>query len=432
MKLPILLNAKTTKELVTIDTHKKITTSINEYLNEDKFNYVVTSDNLKEVKKNNTELNKSKDLIKEVAKKLIDSESQDINTFKTNLKEYLELFENKRQDRLKDIEVFESQTKDKLKALLFEYCNKQVETLSIRAEFDDINYNDLVLVSNYNEKGNSIAKSCRDKLDMRIQQCKTKQDKYDMRLLQLENICYQNGLESPLTLNHIQGIINEPNDEVYNEKLNKLINDELERVANIKKQLEHKAEIEAKNKVNEQISKIRSAFQKPYGMMCIADLEIELSNIQRFDISIFDLCLSTAEYEKKEAITKINQALFAKRKAVEEENTVNVTVEEVTPFETPISDLKDDYNPFDVPIVSSGTVNIKPNGVKLGDIEATPSYDLSNVNLEDGQKVVLIKTVFKVICDDDMDNEDILNAVKDEFKGAGLSEDDFLSFEVVE
>lgn len=423
-QLALLVNGKSTKELIKVEVHTQIHQSIDEYLCEDRFNYLVTTDNLKEVKSNNTELNASIKVIKDFGKKLVDLESEDINTFKSNIKEYWEKIEAKRQSRIKEIEVFENETKLSLVELIVSYILEQYTILNIKNEFQSVSYNDLILISNITAKG-ALTKGVKDSLNMRLQICKSSQDKYDMRVLQLENICYKMGLETPLTVNHIQGIIYEENDDIYNDKLTKLINDELERVENIKLQLQKKADNEAKEKVNAQIKIANDTFLQPWGMMELETLENKRNAIANYDISVFNLCLDHAKTLQERAITFINQTIWGKRKVLEDSK--KVIEDMITPFDEEKKEV--------VIAVPTETQNIQvdfdfsdvQSDENIQDIEPFVPYEKDNTN--EDEKILVAK--FKIAGTTGLTNDEVLAAVRDILFNAGICDDSLVTLEVL-
>lgn len=391
MDLEMLTNGKNTKELVPQTTHYKIVQRIADLLGEEKFNYIVTNQNLKEVKKNNVELNSSIKLIKEFGKKLVDSESADINTFKMNIKEYCNLFETKRQNRLKDIEVFESETRELLQKIIIDYIKNN--TLEIRVEFSiNIQYLDLILVSNISSKG-TLAKKCRDTLEMRIQASKSKQDRYDMRILSLENICFKNGLEIPLNKSHIQGIIDIEDDTVYQTKLLALIDSEVARNIEIKNRLEGKIKADeqkdAADKLNKEKQEVNNIFLRSYGLMEIKLLKTELERIKSLSTKQFGTCLEYAFDLKNNAITQIESCIWAKEKALE--------------------DAKKQEN--------------KKNYV-------TPTIP-EEVPIEIGNRIYNIKLVFKIKSKIGTDKEKILKKMRKLLEDVGINDDSLVSLEVL-
>lgn len=240
----VLLNEKaSTRDLVKVESHEKIVADIEGYLAEDRFNYVVTNDNLAQVKKDNADLNKTKKVLSDTAKVIINKESETINSFKANVKSYVEMIENKRVARNEDVATFENKTKKLILELCEEYVSEN--TKSIRPEFMKVSIGDMDKLS-YATSTGKLSKSAKDVLDGRISECLNKQMKYDLRVSNLANLCYQNGLEAPLTEQHIQGIVFIDDDNIYADKVAKLINDEIERFARIKESERLKAEREAK------------------------------------------------------------------------------------------------------------------------------------------------------------------------------------------
>lgn len=417
-QLALLVNGKSTKELVKVEVHTQIHQSIDTYLSEDRFNYLVTTDNLKEVKSNNTELNASIKVIEDFGKKLIDLESEDINTFKSNIKEYCEKIESKRKARIEEIEAFESVTKLQLSNLILDYIDEQFALLNIRDEFKKVSYIDLVLISNITAKG-ALTKGVKDSLNMRLQICKSSQDKYDMRVLQLENICYKMGLETPLTVNHIQGIIHEENDDIYNDKLTKLINDELERVANIKAKMKKQLEEDAAKVVNIQIKKANEIFLQPWGMMDIEILENKKIAIENYDISVFDLCLDHAKGLKEKAIAFINQAIWGKNKALEDAK--NVIDEMVTPFE--------DVKKQEIIIIDTPMQENQSFAYYDGEqIPLTEPFVPFEKQKED-EKMIVAK--FKITGTTGLSNDEVLTAIREILFNAGICDDSLVSLEVL-
>jgi hypothetical protein len=452
-QLALLVNGKSTKELVNIEVHTQIHQSIDAYLSEDRFNYLVTTDNLKEVKLNNTELNASIKVIKDFGKKLVDLESEDINTFKSNIKEYCEKIDAKRKVRIEEIDVFENETKMLLSDLLINYILHQYDILNIRDEFKKVNVSDLVIISNITAKG-ALTKSVKDTLNMRLQICKSSQDKYDMRLLQLENICYKNGLETPLTLNHIQGIIYEDNDIIYLDKLTKLIDDEIERVVSIKAQLQKKADDEAELKVKQQIKEINDIFLQPWGMLELETLQSKIKEINDYNLEPFKLCFDHAKASKVRAITFINQAIWSKEKALEDSKRVIDSM--ITPFEEVVNNTTDTISEkFD--ISQHELLKDIPENIRVcafDDTENDKTINITKVSADsmsfayyDGEQIPLIEPFvpyektnedekiivakFKISGTSGLSNDEVLTAIKEILFNAGVDDESLVSLEVL-
>lgn len=433
-ELALLINGKSTKELVSIDVHTKINQSIDNYLSEPRFNYLVTVDNLKDVKSNNTELNASIKIIKDFGKKLVELESDDINIFKSNIITYWSKIDLKREKRKEDIKVFEDETRIILKDLTIEYINEQYLSLDIKEYFRKVSYKDLVIISNINssrtESGDikaSLKKGVKDSLNIRLQQCKSTQDKYDMRLILLENICYKNGLETPLTVNHVQGIIFEEDETIYQEKLARLIKDEIERVETIKSKLQKKADDEAALKVNQQMKEIDNIFLQPWGMMELETLQSKIKEITDYNLEPFRLCFDHAKASKIRAVTFINQSIWGKEKALED--TKKVIEDMATPFEDiPNTEIviMQESEPKEIQIKFDFS---KP---EISDDEETIFIDEPFVPYEkedEDEKIIVAK--FKINGTSGLSNDEILSSIKEILFNAGVDDESLISLEVL-
>jgi len=424
-ELALLINGKSTKELVSIDVHTKINQSIDNYLSEPRFNYLVTVDNLKDVKSNNTELNASIKIIKDFGKKLVELESDDINIFKSNIVEYWSKIDLKREKRKEDIKVFEDETRIILKDLTIQYINEQYLSLDIKEYFKKVSYDDLIIISNITKAG-SLSKSIKDSLNIRLQQCKSTQDKYDMRLILLENICYKNGLETPLTVNHVQGIIFEEDETIYQEKLSRLIKDEIERVETIKAKLQKKADNEAALKVNQQMKEINDIFLQPWGMMELETLQSKIKEITDYNLEPFRLCFDHAKASKTRAITFINQAIWGKEKALED--TKKVIEDMVTPFEDiPNNEITimQELEPKEIQIqFDFSKPEIIDNEEKIFIDEPFVPYEKEN----DDEKIIVAK--FKINGTSGLSNDEILSSIKEILFNAGVDDESLIGLEV--
>lgn len=415
-KFELITTGKSTKQLIKKVTHEKMLEQVKEYLSEHKFNYVVTAENLKEVKDNNAELNKTSKFLKEFSKQLIDAESQDINNFKENIKTYTDMIEEKRQQRLSAINEYESKTRDTVKVLISEYINERYITLGIREQYQNTSGDDLALISNFNEKTITLSKKCRDTLDTRIQLCKFSQDRYDLRVAQLKNVCYENGLTVPLEVSHIQGIINLENESEYQSKLNDLIKDEISRHERIKQQQEeqHKRDLESKDieiRKQQQEKEINNYFVKPFEVMLNSESEAlyTLEKLQAIDVSNFDLCYEYAKSMQLKAVNRIqdwiNKHRYLKEQEQQKEVHISSTTDDLTPFETPNAE------------------NHRP--VKVVEEYPKPKQ------IDNENKELHVNAVFKVTCPNEFSNEDIVNGIKELLLKAGCDEDNIVKVEVV-
>lgn len=249
MELIPFNSENTTTSLIKEEKHEVIVKAIQSYLNEPRFNHIVTSDNIAQVKKDNAELNKSKKYIADTTKEIVERESKTINKFKENSKEYQQMIEDKRLDRIEKIEVFENETRAaiQLEAQAYYQDNKE----SLRDYFDKVDLSDMTKLSYLTSTG-KLSKEAKSVIDSKIQECMLKQNRYDLRVSNLKVVCFERGLTEPLTENHIQGIVFIDDEQQYSFKLDTLINDELIRIDRLKKQIEEKAREDERKKIEEE------------------------------------------------------------------------------------------------------------------------------------------------------------------------------------
>jgi ribosomal protein L17 len=104
-------------------------------------------------------------------------------------------------------------------------------------------------LSKYATKTMTIAKPGKDEIDKRINEKLALQNKVDLRLSNLENICLRAGIE-PLTIEHIQGFLFEI-DERYEIKLKVLIDAEIKRSEAVKARVEAETRKEVAEEQNQ-------------------------------------------------------------------------------------------------------------------------------------------------------------------------------------
>lgn len=392
MQISILNEKATTKNLVTVKNHGAIGLEIGMYLEEDRFNYIVTAENIADVKKSNAELNRSAKLIKDTAKLIIENETKSVTEFKANTKMYLDEIEAKRTQRLKDIEVFESETKGKLRELLLDYVD--TKRGDMRDEFHNVSIEDLIKLSNLTVKG-ALTKSAKDGVKAKIQVCLNKQNRYDLRVANLKVVCFENGLTVPLDATHIQGIVFEDIEEKYQDELLALIVAELDRVKKIEERIQKDADIKAQREAKSNSDKLLKVQLEEKYLFLIPDASSEdLENIQR-ELINYDASV----------LININTAISNRTNALyfEAQQVVN---------ETPQQEVK----PF---------VDTRPPEHRGSDTE--PPMEA----VEDGKKVVTVVARFEVLVPDTFPDEKVVIALGKKLESAGITSDSLKSLEVV-
>ena len=234
--LPILVLLEENKKIVVLNTeHEAILNHIENELKANKYNSIVTMDNFSSMKESSLELGKISKAISRFRIDKKDSEMEDINLFDANFKSYCTLIDAKQSEIKKGLEVFEAETRKQILEVCTKYLVEQYKEKDLRVEFRIIDISDMTL-SKYATKTMTIAKPGKDEIDKRINEKLALQNKVDLRLSNLENICLRAGIE-PLTIEHIQGFLFET-DERYEIKLKVLIDAEIKRNEAVKQRVE--------------------------------------------------------------------------------------------------------------------------------------------------------------------------------------------------
>ena len=242
--LPILVLLEENKKIVVLNNeHEAILNHIKNELKADKYNSIVIMDNFNSMKESSLELGKISKAISRFRIDKKDSEMEDINLFDANFKSYCTLIDAKQSEIKKGLGVFEAETRKQILEVCTKYLVEQYKEKDLRVEFRTIDISDMTL-SKYATKTMTIAKPAKDEIDKRINEKLALQNKVDLRLSNLENICLKAGIE-PLTIEHIQGFLFET-DKRYEIKLKVLIDAEIKRseAAKIKVQEETRKAIE--------------------------------------------------------------------------------------------------------------------------------------------------------------------------------------------
>lgn len=235
-KLPIEVLLEDKKKIVIFNSeHEAILEHITNELNADKYNSIVTENNIDAMEQASKELGKISKAISRFRIDKKDSEMEDINIFDANFKSYCTLIDAKQTEIKKGLEVFEEKTRKQILELCQKYLVEQYKEQNLRVEFRIIDISDMTL-SKYATAKMAISKQGKDEIDKRINEKVALQNKVDNRILSLENTCLKAGIE-PLTVEHIQGFLFET-DERYATKLELLINAEIKRNDSAKARVE--------------------------------------------------------------------------------------------------------------------------------------------------------------------------------------------------
>ena len=189
---------------------------------------VVTGDTLPDAKRMATHLNKLKGEIAKRRKECVSAVSAPIKDFESKVKDLETMCEDGRQKILGQVATFEAETLKRARAELDTYVTEWYEERGIQPEFRAVVVDDLVKLGALTTTGR-LAKGTKDALNGRLGACQIKQQRTALRLSQLENESHRAGLHSPLTREHVAGILLNDSDEQYAASLAQLIARELDR-----------------------------------------------------------------------------------------------------------------------------------------------------------------------------------------------------------
>lgn len=217
----------------------------------------VSLQNLQEAKKLATELNFFAKAINEKRIKKQKEASAPIEILKSQADELIRLFNESREKLLSQIKVFEDEKRNICLRLLQEELEFWYKEKNIENEFKTVKVDDLAILSNLTDTDN-LSKKAKNEVISRVNQVLATQMLVKSRLLNLENACLKAGLTSLLERKHIESFLKEP-EEVYNAKLQSLIETEVKRQAEIEarllKQEEERLKKEAEIRVREEMQK---------------------------------------------------------------------------------------------------------------------------------------------------------------------------------
>jgi hypothetical protein len=255
-------------------------------IEENEYNSIVTMENFSDMKKSATKLNGFANDINQFKIAKVKAETEDIEIFKSNCKNYVEIFITKKDVIKKGLAVFEEETKKQVLEVCKTYLVECYEDLKLREEFRSISVLDMTATKYMTAAGN-ISKPGKDEIIARVNIQNNLQTKVDNRILSLENECLKNNIE-PLTVEHIQGFLY-ADDETYKVKLNSLIVAEISRNERVKEQAKIQAENEAKDKVLREQKALKAELEARYlGRIKTADKgELLIINIelQSYDVA---------------------------------------------------------------------------------------------------------------------------------------------------
>lgn len=194
-----------------------------------KYDVVVTLETLPDAKKLATELNKAATEVKNRGKAVSAEAAAPIKLFDDRVKELAQLLLDARAKLTEQVKAFEDETRAKALTALKAYLVEQGTAKGIRPQFQRATVDDLANLSTLTGTGKLAAKP-KAEVDARVAADLALQQQTDMRLVMLENESLKAGLAAPLTQNHVELFLYEP-DDIYKMRLAHLFEAELQREA---------------------------------------------------------------------------------------------------------------------------------------------------------------------------------------------------------
>lgn len=204
-----------------------------------KYDVVVTLETLPDAKKLATELNKAATEVKSRGKVVSNEAAAPIKLFDDRVKELAQLLLDARTKLTEQVKTFEDETRAKALAALQAYLVERGAAKGVRPQFQRATVEDIVRLDTLTKIGNLSGKA-KAEVDARIAADLALQQQTDMRLVMLENESLKAGLAAPLTQNHVELFLCEP-DDVYKMRLAHLFEAELQREVKARAAAEQRA-----------------------------------------------------------------------------------------------------------------------------------------------------------------------------------------------
>jgi hypothetical protein len=209
-------------------------------------NVVVTQESLPDDKKLAQELNAQAKAISNARIAKVKELAKPVDVFQVKMKALESKVLSVHKTINEQVKQFEELKLREIAAELDTLIKQEWESQGVAEQFRRATYADLIKLTSITGKGNFTAKTANE-VKERVGKDKALQSQTQIRLLELENICYKNGMAAPLTESHVKPFLFE-SDELYNSALQQLIQSELEREARAVEAHRAKLEAEAKAK----------------------------------------------------------------------------------------------------------------------------------------------------------------------------------------
>lgn len=193
-----------------------------------RYEVVVSPDGVADAKRTATEVNKLRSTLAERRKAVVAEVSSPIEAFAERMRALEDRCEEVRQGILQQVRQYEEETREKVRVALSARLEELWIHHDVRQEHRRATTEDLVKLTAITKKTEKLTAGTDSEVVNRVQADAARQQKVDMRLLELENRSYRAGLGAPLTLDHVHRII-ELDDEAYEAELARIFDAELER-----------------------------------------------------------------------------------------------------------------------------------------------------------------------------------------------------------
>lgn len=238
-----LVKIEVTPPLVEIN-YQEARAQLQTYL--EQYDVVVTDETLKKSKELATDINKQRKAMKERLDDAVKAAGAPIQDLRDKVKELDGMWEDARQKILSQVAQHEQKIRDLAEKLLIELRHQLWEENEIADEFRAAKIDHLVKISSVTGNG-ALTKAAKDDVLRRVQANKNLQLQTEKRILELENRSYRAGLGAPLTREHVANFLYE-DDDVYAERLKRLLDTEVKRDQEAKAKWEREKEQEAARK----------------------------------------------------------------------------------------------------------------------------------------------------------------------------------------
>lgn len=204
------------------------------------YNIVVTDDTIKGAREMATALNQRAQEIDQIRKDRIAEVSRPIREADEQMKALVKVCKDGRAKIMEQLNVYEQKAIERVRSLLTTKLEQLYEEQGVDPEYQAADIADLVKKGSMTDKGN-LTGAAREALSDRVGKCLELQKKVAFRLDRLESESTKAGLDAPLSREHVEHFLFE-SDEVYTQRLDALLNTEVERQRAAESRRQAKAE----------------------------------------------------------------------------------------------------------------------------------------------------------------------------------------------